>query len=109
MITGDYGLTAESIARRVGLLHGGDVRIVNGDEIAAMSEDDLDEALRGEVLFARSSPDHKLRVVSALQRQGHVVAVTGDGVNDAPGAEEGRHRRGHGQRRARMSPARRPT
>jgi magnesium-transporting ATPase (P-type) len=84
MITGDYGLTAESIARRVGLLQGPDVRIINGDEITAMSEDDLDEALRGEVLFARSSPDHKLRVVSALQRQHHVVAVTGDGVNDAP-------------------------
>ena len=84
MITGDYGLTAESIARRVGLLHGADVRIINGDEVSAMSEDDLEEALRGEVLFARSSPDHKLRVVSALQRQHHVVAVTGDGVNDAP-------------------------
>jgi magnesium-transporting ATPase (P-type) len=84
MITGDYGLTAESIARRVGLLHGPDVRIINGDEIAAMSDDDLEQALAGEVLFARSSPDHKLRVVSALQRQQHVVAVTGDGVNDAP-------------------------
>jgi magnesium-transporting ATPase (P-type) len=84
MITGDYGLTAESIARRVGLLHAPDVRIINGDEMSAMSEDELDEALRGEVLFARSSPDHKLRVVSALQRQHHVVAVTGDGVNDAP-------------------------
>jgi magnesium-transporting ATPase (P-type) len=84
MITGDYGLTAESIARRVGLLHDPDVRIINGDEVSAMSEDELDEALRGEVLFARSSPDHKLRVVTALQRQRHVVAVTGDGVNDAP-------------------------
>ena len=84
MITGDYGLTAESIARRVGLLHSVDVRIINGDEVAAMSEDDLAETLSGEVLFARSSPDHKLRVVSALQRQHHVVAVTGDGVNDAP-------------------------
>jgi magnesium-transporting ATPase (P-type) len=84
MITGDYGLTAESIARRVGLLQGPDVRIINGDEMSAMSEDDLEEALRSEVLFARSSPDHKLRVVSALQRQHHVVAVTGDGVNDAP-------------------------
>lgn len=84
MITGDYGLTAESIARRVGLLRSADVRIINGDEITAMSENDLEEALRGEVLFARSSPDHKLRVVSALQRQQHVVAVTGDGVNDAP-------------------------
>jgi magnesium-transporting ATPase (P-type) len=84
MITGDYGLTAESIARRVGMLRAPTVRIVNGDEIEAMSDDDLDIALRDEVLFARSSPEHKLRVVSALQRQGHVVAVTGDGVNDAP-------------------------
>jgi len=84
MITGDYGLTAESIARRVGLLRSPEVRIVNGDELAAMTDGELEEALLGEVLFARASPDHKLRVVSALQRQGHVVAVTGDGVNDAP-------------------------
>ena len=84
MITGDYGLTAESIARRVGLVHDADVRIINGDEVSTMSEEDLEEALRGEVVFARSSPDHKLRVVSTLQRQHHVVAVTGDGVNDAP-------------------------
>ena len=84
MITGDYGLTAESIARRVGLLQQADVRIVNGDEVEAMTDDELEAALVGEVLFARSSPEHKLRVVSALQRQGHVVAVTGDGVNDAP-------------------------
>ncbi|HEX9257944.1 MAG TPA: HAD-IC family P-type ATPase, partial [Acidimicrobiales bacterium] len=84
MITGDYGLTAESIARRVGLLRADQVRIVNGDELDRMSDDNLERALEGEVLFARSSPEHKLRVVSALQRLGNVVAVTGDGVNDAP-------------------------
>lgn len=84
MITGDYGLTAESIARRVGLLERPEVRIVNGDELESMTDEELDQALLGEVLFARSSPEHKLRIVSALQQQGHVVAVTGDGVNDAP-------------------------
>ena len=84
MITGDYGLTAESIARRVGMVRSDELRIVNGDELEAMSEAELDTALEGEVLFARSSPEHKLRVVAALQQLGHVVAVTGDGVNDAP-------------------------
>jgi magnesium-transporting ATPase (P-type) len=84
MITGDYGLTAESIARRVGMVRGDRLRIVNGDELEAMSDDELDAALADEVLFARSSPEHKLKVVAALQRVGHVVAVTGDGVNDAP-------------------------
>jgi magnesium-transporting ATPase (P-type) len=84
MITGDYGLTGESIARQVGLLEGPDVRIVTGDELSSMSAEDLDAVVRGEVLFARASPEHKLRIVTALQAQGHVVAVTGDGVNDAP-------------------------
>jgi potassium/sodium efflux P-type ATPase len=88
MITGDYGLTAESIARRVGLLRDPTVRLVNGDELDRMSDADLDEALAEEVLFARSSPEHKLRVVTALQRLGHVVAVTGDGVNDAPALKQ---------------------
>ena len=85
MITGDYGLTAEWVARHVGLVRDGvELRIVTGDELDRWDDDDLDAALVGEVLFARSSPEHKLRVVSALQRSGHVVAVTGDGVNDAP-------------------------
>jgi P-type Ca2+ transporter type 2C len=84
MITGDYGLTAESIARRVGMVRSDRLRIVNGSDLDAMDDDELEQALAGEVLFARASPEHKLRVVSALQRLGHVVAVTGDGVNDAP-------------------------
>jgi magnesium-transporting ATPase (P-type) len=83
MITGDYGLTAQSIGRRIGMV-GAAVRLVNGDELDRMTDSELEEALTGEVLFARATPEHKLRVVTALQGLGHVVAVTGDGVNDAP-------------------------
>ena len=84
MVTGDYGLTAESVARRVGILRGSSPRILNGAEMDGMGEPALEEALRSEVILARVAPEHKLRAVSALQRMGHVVAVTGDGVNDAP-------------------------
>ncbi|HEU5315471.1 MAG TPA: cation-transporting P-type ATPase [Chloroflexota bacterium] len=84
MITGDYGLTAESVARRIGIVRGDRPRIVTGRELESLDDDGLRSALAGEVLFARVSPEHKLRIVAALQAQGHVVAVTGDGVNDAP-------------------------
>jgi len=84
MITGDYGLTGESIARRVGMISGVGIRIINGAELESMTDQALDAALGEEVLFARATPAHKLRVVAALQRLGNVVAVTGDGVNDAP-------------------------
>jgi magnesium-transporting ATPase (P-type) len=84
MITGDYGLTAESIARRVGIVHGGQPRIVTGAALDGMTDQALQEALRDDVIFARVSPEHKLRVATALQQMGHVVAMTGDGVNDAP-------------------------
>ncbi len=83
MITGDYGLTAESIARRIGIV-GKAARIVTGAELDLMSDAQLVEALQGQVLFARVAPEHKLRVVTALKDQGEIVAVTGDGVNDAP-------------------------
>jgi magnesium-transporting ATPase (P-type) len=84
MITGDYGLTAESIARRIGIIQGERPAVVSGTDLEAMSDDQLKQVLQGEVLFARAAPEHKLRVVSALQQLGHVAAVTGDGVNDAP-------------------------
>jgi len=85
MITGDYGVTAESIARRIGLVRGKDVRVVMGEEIDTMSDEELGEALRQpEVIFARVSPEHKMRVALALKAQGEIVAMTGDGVNDAP-------------------------
>ena len=84
MITGDYGLTAESIARRIGIIHGPQPRLITGGDLAAMDDEALHAALQGEVIFARVTPEQKLQVVTALQAMGHVVAVTGDGVNDAP-------------------------
>ncbi|MFN8485044.1 MAG: cation-transporting P-type ATPase [Anaerolineae bacterium] len=84
MVTGDYGLTAESIARRIGIIQGAQPRIVTGAELDALDDDALRAALKTEVIFARVAPEHKLRVVALLREMGHVVAVTGDGVNDAP-------------------------
>lgn len=84
MITGDYGLTAESIARRIGIITQQRPHIVSGSDLDAMDNDGLKMVLGDEVIFARAAPEHKLRVVTALQEMGHIVAVTGDGVNDAP-------------------------
>src|SRR5690606_8915554 len=84
MITGDYSLTAETIARNIGIVQGDQVRVVTGVELESRDEAALNEAVSGAVIFARVAPEHKLRVVSALQKLGQVVAVTGDGVNDAP-------------------------
>ena len=82
MITGDHPLTASTVAREIGLLH--DERVVSGLELAAMSDSELDRAAGDIAVYARVSPADKLRVVTALQRGGDVVAMTGDGVNDAP-------------------------
>jgi magnesium-transporting ATPase (P-type) len=84
MITGDYGLTAESLARRVGMLTTKNPTILTGAELDELSDAALQELLKKEVLFARMAPEHKMRLVSAFQQRGEVVAVTGDGVNDAP-------------------------
>ncbi len=84
MITGDYGLTAESLARRVGMVATPNPIILTGAELDEMSDPNLQQILDKEVIFARMAPDHKLRLVSAYQARGDVVAVTGDGVNDAP-------------------------
>ncbi len=85
VVTGDYGQTAAAIARRVGIGVGG-LRVVSGTELDAMSERDLDDLLNSgsEIVFARSSPEAKLRIADALRALGEVVAMTGDGVNDAP-------------------------
>ncbi|HEX9839828.1 MAG TPA: cation-transporting P-type ATPase [Anaerolineales bacterium] len=84
MITGDYGLTAESLARRVGMLTTKSPILLTGAELDELSDAALHQLLDKEVIFARMAPEHKLRLVSAFQQRGEVVAVTGDGVNDAP-------------------------
>lgn len=84
MITGDYGLTAESIARKIGIIKTDQAKVVSGVELSNMSDQELKEVLKGEVVFARMAPDQKYRIVTALQELGNIVAVTGDGVNDAP-------------------------
>lgn len=82
MITGDHPLTAGAIARELGLLQGG--RVITGAELAAISEVDFADQVEQIEVYARASPADKLRVVTALQARGHIVAMTGDGVNDAP-------------------------
>jgi calcium-translocating P-type ATPase len=85
VVTGDHALTAQRIAEEVGIGHRGLV-VVGGRELDAMAEGELDQLLARpeEVVFARSSPEAKMRITDALQDQGHIVAMTGDGVNDAP-------------------------
>jgi P-type Ca2+ transporter type 2C len=82
MITGDHPATAEAVARELGLLKTG--RVITGAELEAISEAEFERAVEEISVYARVSPAHKLRVVTALQKQDHVVAMTGDGVNDAP-------------------------
>ena len=82
MITGDHPLTAQAVARELGLLKTG--RVVTGAELEAMSDVEFEIEVEKIDVYARVSPAHKLRVVSALQKKGHIVAMTGDGVNDAP-------------------------
>lgn len=84
MITGDYGLTAESIAKRIGIVKGPTPRVVSGLELEEMSDEQLKVYLKDEIIFARVAPEQKLRVVTNLQKMGEIVAVTGDGVNDSP-------------------------
>jgi Ca2+-transporting ATPase len=82
MITGDHPITAQAVARELGLLKTG--RVVTGAELEAMSDEEFKREVETIEVYARVSPAHKLRVVTALQANGHIVAMTGDGVNDAP-------------------------
>jgi Ca2+-transporting ATPase len=90
MLTGDHELTAESIARKVGIITSAQATVVTGTQMEAMDDRGLSDLLRAkEMVFARITADQKLRVVRMLRAAGEVVAVTGDGVNDAPALLEG--------------------
>ena len=86
MITGDHGATARAIARQLGLAE--DPHVVTGAELEAVDDADLGDLVQETEVFARASPEHKLRIVRALQARGAVVAMTGDGVNDAPALKQ---------------------
>ena len=85
MLTGDHPATARAIASQVGIDAS---KVITGREVEAMSDAELQEAVAGISIYARIAPEHKLRIVRALQGRGEVVAVTGDGVNDAPALRE---------------------
>ena len=83
MITGDHPITAKEIAKQLNIAKDGD-RVVTGQELATMSSAELENIVEEVPVFARVAPEHKLNIVQALQNKGHIVAMTGDGVNDAP-------------------------
>jgi Ca2+-transporting ATPase len=83
MITGDHPLTARAVAQRIGMLHAGEA-VMTGAELGAIEDAELDRAVGRTFVYARTNPEQKLRIVEAWRRRGSVVAMTGDGVNDAP-------------------------
>jgi magnesium-transporting ATPase (P-type) len=86
MITGDHATTAAAIARQLQL--DDDPHVLTGTDVEAMRDAELQDRVQGTAVFARTSPEHKLRIVRALQAKGHIVAMTGDGVNDAPSLKQ---------------------
>ncbi len=84
MITGDHKNTAKAIGEQLDLITDNYYEVIEGTEIDSMTDKELDEAMSKVAIFARATPDHKFRIVKSLQREGEIVSMTGDGVNDAP-------------------------
>ncbi|MGN1137634.1 MAG: cation-translocating P-type ATPase [Oscillospiraceae bacterium] len=87
MITGDHKNTAAAIAKKAGILHSGDI-VMTGSELATLSDNELDDVIGKVAVYARATPEDKLRIVRAFKRRGDIVTMTGDGVNDAPAVKE---------------------
>lgn len=83
MITGDHKITATAIAKKLGILENED-EAITGSELEQMSDEELEKNVRKYSVYARVSPEHKVRIVTAWQKNGEIVAMTGDGVNDSP-------------------------
>src|SRR3989344_2151896 len=83
MMTGDYAETAKAIAKKVGIYEEGDT-VLTGEDVEKLAEVELEERIEKVSVFARITPEHKLKIVNAFKKKGHVCAMTGDGVNDAP-------------------------
>ncbi len=88
MITGDNEHTAKAIANEIGLINDGDKRIVTGKELDEMNDEEFESIVEQTVIYARTRPEHKMRIVKTLQKKGEIVAMTGDGINDAPAVKK---------------------
>jgi Ca2+-transporting ATPase len=88
MITGDHPLTAKSIARDLGIIESDTAKVLTGYELAKMSDDQIDASVKDTSVYARVSPEHKLKIVRGMQRHNNIAAMTGDGVNDAPALKQ---------------------
>jgi len=84
MVTGDHARTAKAIARQLGIGEGEEEKVLIGEDLSRMSDDELYEVVDTVSVYARAAPEHKFRIIKQLRRRGHIIAATGDGVNDAP-------------------------